>query len=525
MIGALPAGRSGPAKIRKGSPLLAQSLRLAVPTLLVASALLVPNTASATGNGRLVFSSERDGNRDVFSTEADGSGLLRLTDHESTEQSPAWSPDGQRIAFTSFRDGRQAIFLMNRDGSDQARLSPEDIGTDDATPSWSPDGRSVAFASTRPFNQSWAIWAIDVDGTNLRRLTTAFSFDPAWSPEGSRIAFVGEGSGIYVMNADGSAARRITSGTLPEAHPEWSPDGTQIVFGRYRDWPASNAHELFVVDVATGAERQLTFWNGYDANPSWSPDGTQIVFQRNDGAFGAPELFTVAAPGGTPRRLTTGLAAAWEPHWGVAILEPPPDDTTPPRISIERPGVDSTYLLGSQVTAFYVCRDDRDGPDALRLCQAVVDGNHVSSGAALPTSSPGPHTFTVTAEDAGGNRTVVSRVYMVMFDFAGFAAPRANFPAHNDVKGGDGVPLRFSLAGYHGMDVIADGAPISAELPCDEMPAVDHGAQVRGKLSYHAVHDRYTYLWQTDRAWAGTCRQLIVVLADGTRRYTNFRFR
>lgn len=503
--------------------MLSHPLRLALA--LFASAALVPASASAAANGRLVFSSERDGNRDVYSTAADGSVLVRLTDHESTDQSPAWSPDAQRIAFTSFRDGRQAIFLMKRDGSDQARLSPEDFGTDDATPTWSPDGRSIAFASTRPFNQSWAIWAIDVDGTNLRRLTTMFSVDPAWSPDGSRIAFIGEGSRIYVMNADGTGARRITTGTLPEAHPEWSPDGTQIVFGRYRDWPASNVHELFVVDVAAETERQLTFSNGYDGNPAWSPDGMQIVFQRNDGAFGAPELFAVAASGGTPRRLSTGLPSAWEPHWGVAVIEPPPVDTTPPRISIERPVDDSTYVLGSFVTAFYVCRDDRDGPDALRMCQATVDGSPVASGAALPTSSAGLHTFTVTAEDAAGNRTTASRAYMVAFDFAGFAAPLTNFPAQNDFKAGDGVPLRFSLAGYHGMDVIADWAPISAELPCEETPAVDSGTQVSGRLSYHAVHDRYTYLWQTEKAWAGTCRQLIMVLADGTRRRANVRFK
>jgi hypothetical protein len=69
-----------------------------------------------------------------------------------------------------------------------------------------------------------------------------------------------------------------------------------------------------------------------------------------------------------------------------------------------------------------------------------------------------------------------------------------------------------------------DWAPVSREEPCDDAPAGPWGTPTNGTLSYNAAQDRYTYLWRTEKAWAGTCRQLNVVLADGTYHPTNVHF-
>jgi Tol biopolymer transport system component len=497
----------------------------ALAVTLTAAFTLAGSTGASTGaNGRIAFTSERDGNGEIYAVQPDGSGAVNLTDNPAADQTPAWSPDAQRIAFATFRDGRQAIYTMNADGSAQTRLSPPDYGsTDDMQPSWSPDGHTIAFASTRPFNDTWSIWAIDADGTNLHRLTTTFSTDPAWSPDGTRIAYVGTGEAIHVMNADGSGDQQLTASRLPEGAPAWSPDGTQIVFGRYRaDWQQSNAHQLFVVDAATAAERQLTTGDFYDGNPSWSPDGTQIVFQRHAGVFGTPQLYTVAAGGGAPVALTSG-SANYTPAWGPAAPAPPPPpgDTTPPTITITSPAEGATYPLGATAGVFFACRDG-DGPDTGTRCDGNVDGSAVRPGGLLPTGSPGTHTLTVVAVDAAGNTTTASRTYAVVFDFHGFDSPLKPYPELTSFKAGERVPLRFSLAGYVALDVVA--AAFSATVPCSTPGAADSGDTAPGAVAYNASHDRYTFTWQTDKRWAGTCRQVVLQLSDGTSHRANISF-
>ena len=93
---------------------------------------------------------------------------------------------------------------------------------------------------------------------------------------------------------------------------------------------------------------------------------------------------------------------------------------------------------------------------------------------------------------------------------------------------GKGIPVRFSLAGDHGLAIFADGYPQSAPLACGSTTAVD-GIQTvtagASGLSYDAASDSYTYVWKTNKAWAQTCRQLIVRLKDGTVHHANFTFR
>lgn len=100
------------------------------------------------------------------------------------------------------------------------------------------------------------------------------------------------------------------------------------------------------------------------------------------------------------------------------------------------------------------------------------------------------------------------------FDFAGFMAPVANPPAVNVVNAGRAVPVRFSLSGDHGLDILSAGFPVSQQIVCDVETAINTVEETatagQSTLSYDAVTDEYVYVWKTERGWANTCRRLIV---------------
>ena len=73
----------------------------------------------AAAQGRIAFSSFRDGNTEIYVVNADGSGQTNLTNHGADDRGPAWSPDGAKIAFWSDRAGNTEIYVMNADGSGQ----------------------------------------------------------------------------------------------------------------------------------------------------------------------------------------------------------------------------------------------------------------------------------------------------------------------------------------------------------------------------------------------------------------------
>ncbi len=132
--------------------------------------------------------------------------------------------------------------------------------------------------------------------------------------DGSRLAFIDVAPGpiyrVYIANLDGSDARAVSAGPR-DFKPVFSPDGSQIVFIRSRDYFSA----LFGVDLATGEERQLTDYTN-NIEPDWAPDGSRIVFTTSRDGF--QELYTMAPDGSDQRRLTVNeglndLRAAYSP--------------------------------------------------------------------------------------------------------------------------------------------------------------------------------------------------------------------
>ena len=259
--------------------------------------------------GRIAFSSIRDGDWEIYVMNVDGSGLTRLTNNADTDCCPSWSPDAARIAFESARDGNWEIYVMSADGSAVTRLT--DNSAWDSCASWSPDGTRISFVSERDGNQE--IYVMDVDGTNQRNLTNnlANDFAPSWSPDGTRIAFGSEREGVevYIMNADGGGLTSLTNKLGYDAVPSWSPDGTRMAFGSELD----GNYEIFVMNVDGSGLTRLTNNPYTDCCPSWSPDGRRIAFDSYRG--GQEDIYTINADGTGLMNLTNNPSWDADPSW------------------------------------------------------------------------------------------------------------------------------------------------------------------------------------------------------------------
>lgn len=199
-----------------------------------------------------------------------GNHLWQTGEGEVRQYSPAWSPDGKQIAYISARDyaggGPLAIFVINSDGSDPQQLTPYAYYSD---LSWSPDGQTIAFST---FN---AIHVVSADGTEFRQLTDQHTDSfPVWSPDGEFIAFQSTRENeedhfdIYVMRADGSDIRRLTTDAAHDRLPSWSPDGRRIIFESNRDSDDWLYHIYIMNADGSGQERLVEIESNF---PVWRP--------------------------------------------------------------------------------------------------------------------------------------------------------------------------------------------------------------------------------------------------------------
>lgn len=114
------------------------------------------------------------------------------------------------------------------------------------------------------------------------------------------------------------------------------------------------------------------------------------------------------------------------------------------------------------------------------------------------------------------------------YDFGGFVQPIDNLPVVNAVKAGSAIPIKLSLDGGQGLAIFAPELPKSERIACVGGASRDNVEETMtagsSSLSYDPSTDLYRYTWKTDKAWAGTCRQLVVKLADGAEHRASFSF-
>jgi len=140
--------------------------------------------------GRLVFTSDREGNPEVYFSDVRAATPRRLTTHTATDGEPALHPAGDRIAFISMRSGTPRLWIMDTLGGSLAALT-----TGSATfyperaPAWSPQGDRIAFTSSRTGTSQ--VFVVDATGGDAVQVTTEAggAFDPSWSAIGTHIVY------------------------------------------------------------------------------------------------------------------------------------------------------------------------------------------------------------------------------------------------------------------------------------------------------------------------------------------------
>jgi TolB protein len=171
------------------------------------------NIGPAICNGRVYFSSSRDGNSEIYSAATDGSDPRRLTRDPGIDVSPTCGPNG-KIAFVSSRHGGPQIFVMNGDGSGVSRVSYK--GNHNQTPSFcsDPDNPLIAFSARD--GSGFDIVTVNLKTGEYKRLTQGqgVNQDPTFSPDCRMVAFASSRGGIFISSPDGLNQIKVLSGSL-----------------------------------------------------------------------------------------------------------------------------------------------------------------------------------------------------------------------------------------------------------------------------------------------------------------------
>ncbi len=204
---------------------------------------------------------------DVFTRELATGEIRRLTDTPGYDAEATISTDGSTIVFTSTRSGDLELWTMNADGTDPHQLTDE-IGYEGGA-FFSADGSRIVYRAFRPETEQELADYRALLGQDLVR--------------GGRME-------LFVMDADGSNRRQITSNGASNFAPYFHPDGEQIVFSSNMDDPTGRAFHLYLINAdGTGLERITTdgFFNSF---PMFSPDGSLLAFASDRGAPGPGEI-------------------------------------------------------------------------------------------------------------------------------------------------------------------------------------------------------------------------------------------
>ncbi len=285
------------------APVLALSMFL---TLLAAS-----TTASGAGrafpgnSGEIAFVNDRTGTPSIYAIESDGSLMRRIVPNEPQGQYPAWSTGGKVVLFTVPVSGgpnpTYELWAMSAAGTGARRLLKESSSSVPMAAAWAPNAKSIVFYMDD------SLWVAKANGSNARRLTVASFSDgsPSWS-RGGRIAFDRD-ENIWSIGAGGDRVRRLGEGSTPS----WAPNGRRLVFSAYPK--NGNATDIYVMKADGSGRRPLTSTPGVsETQPVWSPDGRLIAYSADDGLY-------VMNANGTKSRFVA--RKGWQASWSKRSRE------------------------------------------------------------------------------------------------------------------------------------------------------------------------------------------------------------
>jgi TolB protein len=216
--------------------------------------------------------------------------------------------DSASFLFTSYLRGHPNIYKAAFGGK-PLYIVPSRFT--DTSPAYSPIIGKIAFASSRDGNME--IYTCDLDGGNLKRLTSSKSIEtaPCWSPNGFQIAYTSDRAGnpnIFIMDADGGNSHRLNFGGGYQDSPAWSPKGDKIAFHMLSD----GEFDIFVVSPDGSDLAKVTDCPGNNEYATWAADGEHLAFASERG--GKTDLYAIKTDGTHLKRLTnTGHAKM--PDW------------------------------------------------------------------------------------------------------------------------------------------------------------------------------------------------------------------
>jgi Tol biopolymer transport system component len=215
----------------------------------------------------------------------DGSGARRLMDLSGVSWNPSStspSPTGDRVAFAVSEENHSKIYAMKSDGSDFHFVA------DGEEFSWSPDGRQLALTTYVPEKQARHVRVVNIDGTNLREISTGGRvMRSSWSPDGKRLAVIESRaetssepkSYVVVIALDGTQKQIVVENPILYLHLDldWSPDGEFLSF--LSEFEGNRG--LYVWSTRDTSGKRLRFFTGVQAPFAWSPDCKRIAYGEN----------------------------------------------------------------------------------------------------------------------------------------------------------------------------------------------------------------------------------------------------
>lgn len=240
---------------------------------------------------------------DLYVASIDAGDVKRLTFDNTVIWGCAWAADGRSIVITSHRGGDLSLWRVPVDGGSPERLS---VASPNAFyPAISRQGDKLAYQNGALHTNIWRL-DLDTQGRPVESAkplmqSTLGEVGPNFSPDGSHIVFGSEQSGfpeIWIAKANGSDPIQLTSLNVLSGSARWSPDSSYIAF----DSRPANHSQIFVIPSVGGRPRQLTPPDWEASVPTWSRDGQWIYFTSN--RLGMWQLFKVRVEGGEPIQVT-----------------------------------------------------------------------------------------------------------------------------------------------------------------------------------------------------------------------------
>lgn len=223
---------------------------------------------------------------------------------------PERSPDGTKVAFTRRTESGSAVWIMDADGGDARKVG--DVSGGRVT--WSRDGTKLAVLR-KDENGTPQVYTMGLNGESPEKATDdpAAKDDPMWSPTADTLVFWSQRGGdqaIYTCDLSNPTAgwKRITPKGIVANDPEWSPDGKQIAYTRGK-YPKGH---IWVVNADGTGHRQVTTGSEHEMDPNWSPDGQWLAYVR--GPYSKPSLRAIRVNGNDDRSVSDGTDIA-HPNW------------------------------------------------------------------------------------------------------------------------------------------------------------------------------------------------------------------